>query len=69
MNPTREHTDDPDELVTVARCPGCEQLSFPADLQENHEVASTQVCCPRCGTKIAGVDFYDYVDYRVVEYE
>ena len=69
MKRTREGIDDPDEVVTVAYCPGCEQLSFPADLAESDTIASDQLCCARCGTKIAAADFFDYVDMRVVDYE
>lgn len=60
MKRNEELTDEPDDTITVVQCYGCEQLSFPADLQENGEVSSSQLCCPRCGTKISARDFYDY---------
>jgi hypothetical protein len=69
MRDRSEYTDDPDEIITVAHCRGCEQLSFAADLREAGETPSTKLCCPRCGTVVRGDDYFDYADMRVVEYE
>jgi hypothetical protein len=68
MTDERMPTNEPDEIITVAHCRGCEQLSFPGDLDQCGTGPSDQVSCPRCGTKIAARDFFDYVEYRVVEY-
>jgi hypothetical protein len=69
MKAREDYTDDPDEIITVAHCRGCEQLSFAADLREAGDSPSTRLSCPRCGTIIRAEDYFDYVDIRVVEYE
>jgi hypothetical protein len=67
-------TDDtyPNEIVTVAYCPGCELLSLAGDLKSSGNTTlemGHNLECPRCGTQINAEHFFDYVDIRVVEYE
>jgi len=64
-------SDEPDEILTVANCPGCEQPTLAGDLEAPSPGGTTggQLVCPRCGTRIDAGMFYDYVDVRVVEYE
>lgn len=61
-------TDDPDEIITLAYCPGCEQETFPKDAANVHDLG-TQLHCPRCGTRLSADSLYDYVDIRTVDYE
>lgn len=63
-------TDEPDEVITVVQCVGCEGLSFPADLEGGDvDKSLSQLYCPRCGTQIKEECFSAYVDLRVVDYE
>lgn len=57
--------NEPDEIVTIAYCPACEQLAIPTDLEKDGE----KFRCQRCGMKMSAGDFYDYADLRVVEYD
>jgi hypothetical protein len=62
--------DDPDEIITVLLCRGCDQLSFPGDLvPATDNGRGSQLRCPRCGTIANAESFFDYVDIRTVDYE
>jgi len=58
-------TDGPDEIITVAYCPACEQLTIPTDLDDEGD----RLRCQRCGMRLSAGDFYDYADLRVVDYD
>jgi hypothetical protein len=59
----------PPEIVTLAYCPGCEQFSLPGDCANVTDAPSSQLWCPRCGTRINAEHVHGYADIRVVEYE
>jgi len=61
----------PDELLTVAYCPGCELVSLAGDCKTgDHPQDGTgdQLFCPRCGTRLSADHFHDYVDKGVVDH-
>jgi len=66
-----ELTDDPDEIVTLAYCYGCEQMSLAGDLETRSPGGTTgdQLVCPRCSVRINAEMFHDYADLDVVDYE
>jgi hypothetical protein len=66
----RDHTEEPDELITLAYCPGCETLALPADLISKKDGYSeqSQLSCPRCGTRVSADNYYDYVEFTMTDY-
>jgi hypothetical protein len=62
--------NEPDEIVTLAHCPGCEQLTLPADLTDGaRDGPSDQLFCSRCGTRVNAESFHDYANLEVATYD
>lgn len=60
----------PDELITVAYCPGCETITPLGQIANVSEPGSQhKAVCPKCKTRLTAESFYDYVDKRTVNYE
>jgi len=65
-------TDTPDEIIAVAFCRGCELMSLAGDLEPGRhpdEHTGDLLQCPRCGSKIAARDFFDYADMNGIHCE
>lgn len=63
---------EPDELLTVVCCPGCEQHSLAGDVVlagAPDDGTVDQLACPRCGTRVGAAHFHDYASLEVADYE
>jgi len=63
---------EPDELLTIYHCPGCEVNAMAAKtkvmLHEPRDKGD-QLCCGVCGTRLCAEDFHDYVNKEVSHYD
>jgi len=60
-----EYTDDPDDVVTLLYCPGCEMFSLAGDVvPAGHPSDDTgdQLECPRCEVRLNAGAFHDYIN-------
>lgn len=66
------HDDsNPDEVVTVYHCYGCEMTDIAGNAERTGHVSDDtgdQLACGKCGVRLNADCFYDYVDIRVVDY-
>jgi len=60
-------TGSPDEILTVYQCPFCERVGVVDG--DDVAVDSDGLVCSDCDGHLSAANLYDYVDFRVVEYE
>jgi len=58
-------SNNPDEILTVYQCPSCDHVG----VADHERVDAKGLFCSECDDRLKFADLYDYVDFRVVEYE
>ena len=62
---------NPEEVLTLVYCRGCEMSSLAGDVKPSGHCSDDtghQLECPRCNSRLNAESFHDYVDMRVVNY-